>query len=378
MMLYKLLEATDRIRFEPMVVVMMDRGALGLLIEDLGIPVYAIGMDRGHLSLTHFWHLVKLIRQLQPDIIQGWTYHANLAATFATWMLSIQMPVMWSIHHSLNDLASEKPLTRILIQLGAWLSNAPTKIHYCAQVSADQHEAIGYLSHNRVVIPNGFDVAAFQPYPDARKTLRKALRIAEETVLIGTVARYHPMKDHANFIHAAKYLTKYWPDAHFVMVGRDVDFNNSTLVENARNTGLGERVHLLGERKDIAKILAGLDIFTTSSAWGESFPIVVGEAMSCGIPCVVTDLGDSAHIVGDTGIVVPPRNAEALADGWAKILELGPFERSKLGLQARERIIEHFSLSKVARQYEDLYTDVLKFTFDRTRDTQLLSEDQKG
>jgi glycosyltransferase involved in cell wall biosynthesis len=120
-----------------------------------------------------------------------------------------------------------------------------------------------------------------------------------------------------------------------------------------------ERVHLLGERLDMPRLTAALDIASLSSAYEEGFPNVIGEAMSCGVPCVVSDVSDSPWIVGDSGRVVPPRNPEALARSWKDLIELGREERKALGETARSRVIECFSLASVVEQYERLYESVV-------------------
>ena len=163
------------------------------------------------------------------------------------------------------------------------------------------------------------------------------------------------MKDHINFFQAAALIVNDYPQVNFVLAGTDVDFNNSTLTELITELNLANRVHLLGERRDINRIIPALDILSLSSAFGEAFPLVVGEAMSCGVPCTVTDVGDSALIVADTGRVVPPQNSVALADAWKDLISIGDKGREALGKAARERIITSFSLESVVNRYEKLY-----------------------
>ena len=185
------------------------------------------------------------------------------------------------------------------------------------------------------------------------------LKIPETSFLIGSMARYHPMKDHANFLKAASLLLTEFPETEFVMVGNQVDYENETLTNLIKELGIGDRVHLLGQRGDIPQITPALDILTSSSAYGEAFPLVIGEAMSCEVPCVVTDIGDSAWIVGDTGRVVPPKNPRALAEAWQEILTMERSARVSLGKSARNRIVTKFSLASVVEQYEHLYQSAI-------------------
>ena len=359
MMLYKLLSATDPSDFDSAVISLLGRGTLGDPIEALGVPVHTMGMTDALSLLASVGPLLDLVGRLQPDLIQGWMYHANLAAWLAGHWPGSRVPVLWNIRHSVDDLSVERRRTAALIRVGARLSSFPVAIIYNAHASAAQHAALGYAVDRQRVIPNGFDCERFRPRASDRSDLRQSLGLAPETLLIGLVARYHPMKDHATFLRAAALLAVDRPAVHYILVGRDVSDGNAALRQQIQAAGLEGRVHLLGERDGIAAIMAGLDIFTLTSAWGEGFPNVVGEAMACGTPCVVTDVGDAAWIVGGTGRVVPRRDPEALAQAWAALFELGPEGRARLGQAARQRIVGRFSLPDVAEQYAALYQEVL-------------------
>lgn len=358
-MLYSLLSQTNRERFEPIVVSLIDRGKYADRIEALGIPVYTIGMAAGVPTPNSLWQLVRLLRQLKPDAIQGWMYHANIAAQLASILSLSRIPVFWGIHHSIASLQSEKSSTIKIIKFGSYLSRLTAKIAFVSQASRQQHEALGYYRKNSCVIPNGFDTALFVPSKEAKLSVRSELRLPENAMIIGLICRYHPMKDHANFLQAAALLLNKHPDVHFLLAGTEVDTNNPDLMQLIKELAISNNVHLLGERSDMPRLIAALDINTLSSAYGEAFPLVVGEAMSCGVPCVVTDVGDSAWIVGNMGRVVPPKNSEALAQAWQDIIELSSAEKEALEKAARRRIIESFSLDLIVGQYEELYETVL-------------------
>lgn len=360
MMLYKLLSRMSRERFTPVVVSLMDRGTLGDRIQTLGIPVYSIGMTSGKPTPASIGRCVRTVRQLQPDLIQGWMYHANLAAQLASVFVSKPLPVLWSIRQSLYSLNYEKAGTAAVIKLCAKIANLPKHIIYNSQTSADHHEKVGYRANKTVVIPNGFDTQMFAPSLAAVSSVRLELGIPINTILIGLIGRYDPMKDHANFLKAAALLLKKYPDitVQFVLAGLDVDGNNQFLCGLVKELGLLTRIHLLGERQDIPRLTAALDIASCSS-YAEAFPNVIGEAMSCGVPCAVTDVGDAGWIVGNTGRVVPPQNPEALAKAWKKLIDLGTQGREVLGKAARLRVIECFSLDSVVEKYESLYESAI-------------------
>lgn len=359
-MLYNLLSNIDRDRFEPIILSLMDRGLFGEKFEQLDIPVHTVGMLAGKPSLASARRMIQLIEQLKPDLIQGWMYHGNLAAQFLKFAGNRKVPVLWSIHHSLHKISGEKPLTQAIIRFGSWSSQYVERVAYVSQRSKVQHEKIGYSQANSCIVPNGFDTSRFKPSAEVRQRFRQKLNISDDTFLIGSQARYSPMKDHANFLRAAQILLKDYPQTKFVAIGRDIDYDNQTLTNLIKELGIDQSVHLLGLRRDLPQITPALDILTSSSAFGEAFPMVIGEAMSCGVPCVVTDIGDSAWMVGDTGRIVPPKNPLALAKAWREIITMDASARKDLGKSARQRIVEKFSLDTIVEQYEHLYQSVSK------------------
>jgi len=358
-MLYKLLAESDRERFEPVVISLVDRGALRERIEGLGIAVYTTGMKPGLPSPLGLWRLVRLMRRLKPDLVLGWMYHSCLAAQLANFFLPQRAPVLWSIHYSISSLASEKRLTAAVIRVCALLSKLAAHIIFVSQASQAQHKPLGYCLDKSCVIPNGINVAEFVPSGESRRSVRSELGLAEDALLIGLMGRYHPMKDHANFLKAAALISKRYPETHFLLIGRGVDDENPVLRRQIQATGLGRQTHLWGERNDMPRLAAALDVFSLSSAFGESFPNVIGEAMACEVSSVVTDVGDAAWIVGDAGRVVSPRDPRALADAWQEMIDIGPAGRTALGRAGRGRVIERFTLESVVARYDALYETVL-------------------
>ncbi|MDF5718485.1 MAG: glycosyltransferase, partial [Rhizonema sp. NSF051] len=362
-MLYNLLSKTNRLRFESVVVSLMERGIYGDRIEALSIPVYTIHMKQGMPPTPDvIWRLTHLVSKIKPDLIQGWMYHGNLAAQLAHIFTKKPSTFFWGIHHSIYSLNNEKKMTAAIIKLCALLSKLPGKIIFVSQTSKLQHEALGYSMKNSYILPNGFDTGLFTPSVEARLSVLHELNLPEDSLLIGLFCRYHPMKDHANFIQAAALLLKDYPNVHFLLAGTEVDLENHVLHQSIQDLGLFNQIHLLGERSDMPRLTAALHIATSSSAYGEAFPMVIGEAMSCGVPCVVTDVGDSAWIVGSTGRVVPSRSPQALASAWKDLIVLGSDGRQALGEAARTRIIESFSLENIVAQYENLYETELAKT----------------
>lgn len=357
MMLYKLLFSMDRDRFQNAVISLMPSSTLSRKIKYLGIPVYHLEARSSIPSIKTIYRLNKQVQLFQPHIIQGWMYHGNLAAWLAHIFYRKHSRLIWNIRHSLHEISNEKKMTRWIIHLGSWLSKSPDFIVYNAEIASKQHKAIGYTTKNTIVIPNGFDTKFFFPASNAHHHLCNDLGVSNDTVFIGIIARYHLSKGHDNFITAAQFFKG--TNIHFVMAGRNVDESNDALIKKINALDLKKQFHLLGEREDVSKLQAALAILTLASYNGEGFPNIIGEAMACGVPCVVTDIGDSPKIIADTGIVVPPKNPEALAQAWKKILAMPLQERKQLGNKARERIVNHYALATITRQYEKLYVSAI-------------------
>ena len=206
-----------------------------------------------------------------------------------------------------------------------------------------------------MVIPNGFDLTAFLPDLAARFAVREEFGLAEDTLLIGHVARHHPMKGHTSVLKAARLVVSRYPDARFLLIGLNVSKDNSGLMAQIDTLKLRNNVVLAGERKDMPRLVAAMDLALSASEWGEGFPNVIGEAMAAGVPCVVTDVGDSASVVGDCGLVVPSGDSEALAAAICHMLALEPERRQQIGRDARARVREKFSIERVGQMYLDLY-----------------------
>ena len=268
------------------------------------------------------------------------------------------MPIVWGMHHTIDDINNEKRLTRTLIRLGKWFSGWPEKIVYVSRVSRKQHVALGYADDKALTVPNGFDCERFQPRDGARAALRRSLGLDDDALLLAKAAVVRPMKDHGNLLRAAAILKRLGLEFTLLIIGQRANEENAELMRLIGEADVGDCVRLLGERHDMPDIFAGLDGLVVSSAWGEAFPIVLGEAMASGVPCVTTDVGDSGYIVGDAGTVVPPRDAEALADAVADLLAKDIDERRALGARARARIEDNFALADVANRYYEIYQEL--------------------
>jgi glycosyltransferase involved in cell wall biosynthesis len=357
MLLYQTLKHLDRSRYTPLVISLRDGGHFGRQIENLGVPLYCLGMEPSRPTPIGLLRLLAIAKQARPDLIQGWMYHGNLAGQLVS---NGRVPVVWCIHKSVSALSDEKPLTAALIKLGAQLSPLPAAIVYVSLVGQQQHEALGYAGNKGLVISNGIDTELFRPSELARRAVRSELGLRPATPLVGLIARYHPQKDHATFLQGAALLRERMPAVHFVLAGTNIDAQNSELMGLVGRLNLAQHVHLLGERRDTPRLIAACDLATSSSAFGEGLSLALAEAMAAGVPCVVTDVGDSGLLVGDTGHVIGPRDPQALADAWADLLSEPSAAHHHRRQAARTRICDHYSLQQMIGRYTEVYERVMK------------------
>lgn len=359
MMLLKLLERLDRERYTPMVISLSTTGDIGRRIEAFGIPVRALGMTSGLSSLPGFFRLIRQVRRFKPDIVHTWLYHADLLGGLAARLAGVKA-VCWGIRSSNLDPDKIHWTTRAIRRVCALLSAViPRCIFLNSETGRRIHVALGYAAKKMVVIPNGFDLCRFKPDVVVRGEVLSEIGVSLDTPLVGLIGRFDPQKNHAGFFEAAGRLHRRLPSVHFVLAGKGIDGSNDEIISAIHNQGVGEVTHLLGMRGDIPRLMAALDILASSS-YGEAFSNVLGEAMACGVPCAVTDVGDSAYIVGDTGRVVPAGDMEGLAEAMISLLTLSAVERASLGKRARARVASHFEIGRVVHRFEEEYESLRK------------------
>jgi glycosyltransferase involved in cell wall biosynthesis len=356
MMLFRTVTHMPRERISSLVVSVMSVGAMGERIQQAGIPVVALGKTPGKPDPRMVWKLYWLLRREKPDIVQTHMYEANLYGLLAAKLARV--PVIWGIRCSDMDFSSYRPLSRLSFSLGRLFSGLPDVTVVNSEAGRKYHIERGYDGKRMIVIPNGFELGRFRPDLEQHRSFRAELGIGDDVLLVGHVARFDAMKDYATLMQAAGIAAQRDPSARFVLVGDQVTMENAGLARWIHNAGIESRIHLLGHRSDIPRIMAGLDVFVSSSI-SEGFPNVVGEAMACGVPCVVTDVGDSAFLVGDTGRVVPAKDPNTLADAIFELLAMAPEERTRLGQAARRLVEENFEIGKVTRRLEQLYESVI-------------------
>jgi glycosyltransferase involved in cell wall biosynthesis len=352
-MLQRLLQAqSNDPRFEHRVISLGEVALVGAELRDAGVEVEALGMRSSlHLPRT-FARLVKAMRRHRPDIVQCWMYHADLLGGLAARLAGVER-VIWGVRSVITGRVGMARSTLGIRWLCARLSkHLPDRIVYVARSARERHERLGYDPGKSQIIPNGYPTKTGYHKP----ALGSELALPAESFIVGSAGRYCAVKDFGTFIAAAARL-KADPRFRFVMIGGGLSRDNDELEAMLAQAGVRDRFHLLGHRHDIFDCLAGLDLFCLHSV-DEGFPNVVAEAMSVETPCVVTDVGDAAFIIGSCGPVIPHSRPDLLAEEIAKIAALSPAERSALGVRSRERILANFSIESVSERYAALYAEL--------------------
>ena len=292
---------------------------------------------RGRWDLLGFLvRLIQVLREERPDIIHGYHYDPNLLTVILKLLLPSKK-VIWGIRCSSGSFRDSDWLTRLSSKLNSWLSGFPDTIIANSNAGREYHLSVGFRAEKMIVIHNGIDTEQFRPDLEARQLIRSEWGVSQNEKLIGFVARLDPTKDHPIFLKAATLLGNSRNDTRFVCVGGGPDEYRATLQALAMSLGLGKRLLWVGTRQDMPSVYNALDVAVSSSS-GEGFPNAIGEAMACGVPCVVTNVGDSAWIVGETGEVVTPKDPVALKNAMERLLDHNPHTPAQIRLRVVERL----------------------------------------
>lgn len=346
--LHRLLGHLPGMGFVSQVLSLRGPGELGQALLDDGTPL--VPARPGAVS--------NLLKEWRPDILQGWMYHGNLAAWFLRQALLPGAALAWNIRTTLLPWEQFKPSTRLIIRTCLPLSAQADAIIYNASVSMVQHQDYGFPLQRAHWIPNGFDLERFSPRSEAREAVRERWKSGPAAILIGVIARFDPIKNHRGFIQAFGVARSRLPEAKAVLIGPGMTPSNRELMGWIREEELTDAILLAGPMDDLPAVLPALDLVVSASIT-EGFPNAIGEAMASGVPCIATDAGDSRHLVGDCGLVVPVGNREALADAIVRLASTSAGTRRQTGLAARERISSRFTLRAMASGYAGIYRSIV-------------------
>lgn len=303
--------------------------------------VEAICLDKkGRWDIFLFlFRLIKEIRRNNPDILYAYLRMPNILSIIAK-LIFPEMRVVWSVRSSNTDFSQYNWLTRLSFWLECRLAQFADLIISNSDAGKRFVAENGFPENKVQVVYNGIDTERFKPAPELRQRIRTEWGIAPDCVLIGMVARLDPKKDHDTFLRAARVVADRTSMVKFVCVGSGPKSYEQYLRATSHALGLQESVVWAGTRQDMAAVYGAINILCLPSSSGEGFPNAVGEAMACGVPCVVTDNGDSAFVVGDTGAVVPVGDADAIADA---VLGLMAVRSDAMRHACRMRVQRYFS-----------------------------------
>lgn len=355
MNLLKLCKSIDKSQFDLSIISLKERSDLSAEFDKNNIEV--LYLDLACNPLAYFFAIFKVLSFLKPKknlVYQGWMYHGNVMAHIAA-LFRKPESLFLGIRQTLYNIKNEKFLTQLFIKLDAFLSSRADKTVYVAHSAVEQHLNVGYSPDNVLIIPNGFDVNYLKFSEESRKNVRTELGLTADNFVLGHVARYHKMKDHLMFFKSVVPLVEKNKNIHVVLVGKNVtdDKEWASLIKNPE---IRNNFHFLGIRKDVNALNSGFDVGVSSSSYGEGFSNSIAESMCCGLPCVVTDIGDSAWIVKETGKVVQARNVEEMQKALSFFVELDKPQFEQYRKMARQRIIDHFSIEQTSQTYMKLWS----------------------
>ena len=354
--LYRLIEKDKANRH--VVVSLIGEGKYGEDLRCIGVEVYSLGFSKDISVFFKIIKLISIIRKEKPSVTQTWMYHSDFIGGIAAKIAGCPK-VFWNIRHSSLDRSVTKLTTRIIATCNAILSYViPDKVICCAFSAKEAHLRLGYAQKKMIVINNGYDIERIRGestcYP-----LKNIISSSEYSkTLIGMVARSNPQKDHQNIITATSIVLEKNTDIHLILIGSGIS-RDKVIDEKINKLKLESKVTLLESRDDIPDIMAEIDIHVLCSLT-EGFPNAVAEAMLSKTPCVVTNVGESAAIVGSTGWVVEPKNSVALAKALLTAIEEKETSSTAWSLRkdaCRNKIEANFNLNLMVARYNQVWNN---------------------
>jgi glycosyltransferase involved in cell wall biosynthesis len=330
-------------------------GPLEQELREAGVRIRPLH-KRGRWDVLAFLcQLTQAVREERPAILHSYLTDQNLIAVLLK-PLFPSIKIVWGVRCSMMDLNRYNWLPGLSLKLTCRLARFADAIIANSHCGREHHVALGYPAQKTVVISNGIDTKRFRPDPKARDRIRAEWGVTEHEKLIGLVGRLDPMKDHSNFLNAAALLVREGKQFRFVCVGDGPIEYRASLQKLARTLGLEEYIIWVSARADVSDIYSALDLLVSSSSFGEGFSNVIGEAMACGVPCVVTNVGDSAWVVGDQGKVVPPKNPVALRSAIQQVLNQKAYDPA----QIRQRVSDQLSVNSLVTNTEQMLSTLLQ------------------
>jgi glycosyltransferase involved in cell wall biosynthesis len=358
----ELAKGLPRDRFDVHICCLSEAGALEEELTRAHIPVtvfrsylvYGKYNPFSYLALIRsFWSIIRHFRTERPDIVHAYLYMAYIVGIICARLAGV--PFAISSRRSLGYFKDGKPSKQ-------WLENFVNRFTDLIVANSEgvMRDVLKREKLDRKklrLIYNGVDIDEFLKSPDVEAS-RRELGLERDALAVGVVANLIHYKGHREIITAASVLKPSFPHVRFVFVGRDGGVRQQ-LDEQVRRLGLEREILFAGSQRDIPRIMHAFDILLLASH-EEGFSNVLLEGMAAGKPIVATDVGGNAEAVvdGETGIIIPPRNPQAIATALQRLLE-NPELRRTMGEKGRQRVREHFSREKLIQNMDRLYTDLI-------------------
>lgn len=355
--LLNLLRKQDKNKCQSVVLSIKSPGKIAEKIQECGVPVHSLYIDSKWRILKVLCGVIRVIRKEKPDIINTWLYHADFIGFIAS-KLCLKKNVIWNIRCSDIDQNKLMLSTLITLKINSFLSRFVTCIIVNSIKGKKWHSDRGFRPLSWEYIPNGYDINDWETSVEKRSEIRNELKLNDDSFVVGMVARYDHLKDHATFLKAMRLVISDLPNISVIMIGKDVDDNNVELSEIIRSLGLNESVILLGIKNKMIDYYACMDLLVMSSVT-EGFPNVIGEAMSAGLPCISTNVGDASSLINDKHRIVAVRNHMEMGNKIINYIQLGKGERESISKASRHRVLENYSLDMMVTRYQQLYNSFL-------------------
>tara|TARA_R100000789_G_scaffold11804_1_gene15745 strand:+ start:9445 stop:10557 length:1113 start_codon:yes stop_codon:yes gene_type:complete len=351
LMLKRLIEGGAN-NVEHSVISLTDIGTVGKLLQDRGVKVFTLGISKRVWSLfPAIVKMINVVRAEKPDVMQTWMYHSDILGGLIARVCGVDK-VFWNVRNT--NLHGRGIFNYFLRRLcGVFSYVLPDAVVYVSRSALKSHINAGYSKRKAVLIFNGFDCSVYAPSDSVRSEIRREIEIKDDEFLICSVGRCVEAKDHGTFIRAISYASQFNPHIKGLMIGRGLTEANAEIFSGIETSNIDKFV-LLGERDDVPRLLCASDVFCLHSIT-EGFPNVLGEAMLTALPCVTTDCGDAADIVGDSKYVRPCGDYKGLGDAVLALSQKSSSELNDIGERNRERIQKEYSIGEAIKKYESLW-----------------------
>ena len=326
-------------------------------LRNKGILVHSLNLKKYGFNFIGLFKMYKIITNNSALIVQTWMYHADLIGGLLCWFASKEN-VIWGIRNSNLDKKNSKFTTKIVVFLLSKFSKyIPKRIISCSEEAAKIHINLGYDKNKFIIIHNGFKTNEIKPNSKKIFRIKKLLKISEKEMVFGSIGRWDSQKDYENLFSALSMVKNKINPWKLILAGNELNNTNNNLIKLIKNFNLEKNIILVGFRKKITTIINCFDLHILSSGYGEAFPNVLAEAMSCEIPCISTTVGESPNIIGETGWSVPPKDSlklsRAIMDAMQEFKRIDNWKKRKIN--ARKRIVDNFSFEKMLNNYNSIW-----------------------